>query len=60
MKREEADAFLHQKVELWGGEENRINVESICLHSDTEGAVALSQLIYNFLKERNVNIAAVG
>ena len=51
--------FLNERVQLHDGTICKINVESVCLHSDTEGAVALSQAIFNYLKSRNVNIAAV-
>lgn len=51
--------FLNGKVQLLNTEICPIDVRSICLHSDTKGAVALSQIIYNYLKENDVNIAAV-
>lgn len=52
------DNFTNGKVALYQGETKIIKVESICLHSDTQGAVQLSQKIYNFLKEKNVAISA--
>lgn len=53
------DSFLNGKVRLLNSEICAIKVDSICLHSDTKGAVALSQTIHHFLKENNVNIAAI-
>lgn len=52
-------SFLNGKVTLWNSETVDIKVQSICLHSDTAGAVDLSQKIYKFLKEKNVQIAAM-
>ncbi len=52
--------FLKGKVEFWGGTKENINIETLCLHSDTEGALELSKTIHHFLKENNVQIAAIG
>ena len=56
----QVDSFLNGKVQLWNSEEHQIQVESICLHSDTEGAVTLSKTIHDFLVEKNIKISAVG
>ena len=53
------DLFLEGKVQIYSGEFENVNVESICLHSDTEGAVVLSQKIYNHLKQKGISISAI-
>lgn len=53
------DHFLKGKVQLFNSEIHPIHIESICLHSDTQGAVNLSQLIHHFLKEKHVDIAPI-
>jgi len=53
------ELFTKGKVNTWEGEEQEIEVHSICLHSDTKGAVALSKSIYNFFVEKKIRIAAV-
>ena len=52
------DGFLNKEIQLWEGEKRPIEVQTICLHSDTEGAVALSKMIHKHLTERDVQIAA--
>jgi len=49
--------FVHGKVQLHNLEFCPIQVQSICLHSDTKGAVKLSEMIHHFLKEKNIEIA---
>ena len=44
--------FLEGKIQLYNSEFCPIQVQSICLHSDTKGAVKLSEMIYDFLKAR--------
>lgn len=56
---DQINSFLTGKVSLHNLEIHDINVESICLHSDTQGAVELCQTIYQFLKEQDVEIAAI-
>ncbi len=53
------DLFLDQKVRLSSGKLVPVKLESLCLHSDTPGAVELSKKIYQFLKEKNVEITAI-
>jgi UPF0271 protein len=48
--------FMDGKVQLHNLEFCPIQVQSICLHSDTKGAVKLSQLIHDFFKEKNITI----
>ncbi len=48
---EQIGGFLRGKVKLFNGELAPIEVNSICLHSDTEEAVALSKVIYTYLNE---------
>jgi UPF0271 protein len=56
---EQINLFLVQKVQLNSGKIKSVKIESICLHSDTPGAVELSKNIYQFLIEKNVEIASV-
>ena len=49
--------FIDGKVQLYNFEFCPIQVQSICLHSDTNGAVKLSQMIHDFLKEKDITIA---
>lgn len=51
-------AFLAGKVQLFDGSWSNIQVQSLCLHSDTKGAVMLSKKIHNYLKSSNVQISA--
>ncbi len=44
--------FMNGKVQLHNLEFRPIQVQSICLHSDTKGAVELSKMIHDFLKEK--------
>lgn len=50
--------FLQGKVRTLSGETFPIRVETLCLHSDTEGAVALSRRIHEYLRERHVHLSA--
>lgn len=54
----QVNLFLEGKVKLYNKEVHEINVDSICLHSDTQGAVDLSKTIYHFLKDKEIEIAA--
>lgn len=56
---EQIGLFLKGKVKCTNSATCAIKVDSICLHSDTKGAVALSQTIHKYLKENNVHIAAI-
>lgn len=53
------ELFLSHQVELYSGKMAPVHIESICLHSDTPGAVELSKKIYRFLKAKNVEISAI-
>ncbi len=55
---EQIKQFTEGRVSLYGGKIEELEVESICLHSDTEGAVQLSKAIYEFLKSQDVLISA--
>lgn len=48
--------FIIGQVQLHNLEMSPIHVESICLHSDTQDAVQLSQKIYRFLLTKNIVI----
>ena len=54
---EQIQNFIDGKVQLYNLEYFPIQVQSICLHSDTKGAVNLSRMIHDFLKEKNIAIA---
>lgn len=54
------DLFTKNKVKLYNGELYNLKVDSICLHSDTAGAIELSKNIFNHLRESDVNIASMG
>ena len=49
---------LFQKVKS-EGEEIQIQVQTICLHSDTKGAVNLARQIHNHLVNKGIKIAAI-
>ena len=53
------EGFLQGRVILFNKEVCAIQVESVCLHSDTQGAVDLSLRIHQFLTEKNVRISGV-
>lgn len=53
----QVENFIDGKVQLHNLELCPMQVQSICLHSDTKGAVKLSRMIHDFLKEKNINIA---
>jgi UPF0271 protein len=50
--------FLNGAVQLADGTTQKIDVDTLCLHSDTPGAVSLSQTIYHYLKEHDIKIVA--
>lgn len=56
----QVENFIKDKVQLSNGEIKDINIDSLCLHSDTRGAVSLSRTIHDFLLENNVKIAPIG
>lgn len=49
---------LHGQVETHSGAFKSLQADSICLHSDTMGAAALSKSIHDFLIAKGVEIAA--
>ncbi len=53
------DGFLENRVVLHDGSSEEITIQSLCLHSDTQGAVALSKIIHEHLKANAVNITAL-
>lgn len=55
----QVQGFLRHEVRLANGQLENIQVDSICLHSDTLGAAHLSKTIYHYLKENNVKISAI-
>ena len=50
--------FLNGEVQLADGTTQKIKVDTLCLHSDTPGAVSLSQTIYHYLREHDIKITA--
>lgn len=53
---QQIENFIYGKVQLHNSEYCPIQVQSICLHSDTKGAVKLSKMIHDFLTEKNIQI----
>ncbi len=49
---------LEGQVKTHGGQTKVIKADTLCLHSDTPGAVELARKIHEFLKEHDVRIAA--
>jgi len=49
---------LEGKVKTYDGLELPIKAETLCLHSDTEGAAELASEIHDFLKQHDVEITA--
>ncbi len=54
------DMVLHGKVKTIDGETLAIEAESICVHGDTEGALAIVRRVKEKLEEAGVKIAPVG
>lgn len=54
---QQIDNFIQGKVQLHNSEFCSLQVQSICLHSDTKGAVQLSKMIHDFLIEKKIRIA---
>jgi len=50
------DLFSKGKVELHDGKIEDLRVETLCLHSDTEGAVQLSKTIHDFFTKNNITV----
>jgi UPF0271 protein len=50
--------FLEGKVSTYGDLELPISAETICLHSDTEGAEELAMEIHDYLEKQDVEITA--
>jgi UPF0271 protein len=50
--------FLEGKVTTCNQLVLPIKADTICLHSDTEGAVDLAKIIYDFLIQHDVEITA--
>ena len=48
--------FIHNKVESYQNTILDINTESICIHSDSPGALKIAEKVYHFIKERNIEI----
>ncbi len=48
--------FLKNEITDYSGKTHFIKAESICLHSDTKGAVNLARQISNYLKTKNVEV----
>jgi UPF0271 protein len=48
--------LLNGKVELFSGEIEPLKIDTICVHSDTEGAATLCQLIHEFITNKEIAI----
>lgn len=53
------DQFLAGKIETVSGQKSKIEIETLCLHSDTPGAVQLGKMIHDHLKQNHVRIAPI-
>jgi UPF0271 protein len=51
------DNFLNNTLIDIHGKAHKINPDTICVHSDTPGAVQIASTIYNQLKERNIELS---
>ena len=50
---------IYGEVVTFSGLRKPISAQTICLHSDTEGSIRLAEEIYDYLKGRDVEIAAI-
>lgn len=55
---EQMRSFLEGSVETYSGLELPITAETVCLHSDTEGAAELAKEIHDFLEKHEVEITS--
>lgn len=56
---QQLDGFLRGKTILASGQNTAIQIDSLCLHSDTPGAVQLSRHIFQYLIAHGVHIQAI-
>lgn len=59
MARRVAEMVMNSKVIAHTGEETTITVQTVCIHSDTPGAVQLASAIASELKQNGVEIANI-
>ncbi|MCL4113452.1 UNVERIFIED_CONTAM: hypothetical protein GTU68_008703 [Idotea baltica] len=52
----QVESLLNGKLELYSKEIVKLHVDSICLHSDTPGAIRLSKVIHNFILTKDISI----
>lgn len=52
------EGFLHGTVQTHGGKTVPIEADTLCLHSDTDGAAELARSIHDFFKRVDVDISA--
>ncbi|MEM7037673.1 MAG: 5-oxoprolinase subunit PxpA [Bacteroidota bacterium] len=57
--RHQIDGFLQGQIRTVSDEIDALTVESLCLHSDTPGAVELGRAIHAHLHQRHVRIAPI-
>jgi UPF0271 protein len=50
---------IEESVSTFSGQKKPIKADTICLHSDTEGAQELARNIHQFLKNHGVNIRSI-
>ena len=48
--------FTKHQVEIYGGEIVPLKIQSLCLHSDTKGAIQLSKTINDYFKNKQIEI----
>lgn len=54
--KKQINLFSQGKVMLHSGVIKNLEIDSLCLHSDTEGAVQLSKVINSFLLEKEISL----
>ena len=50
------DIVLNKKVQSFEGDYVSVDADSICLHGDTKGAVKIANVVFNNLKENDIDI----
>ncbi|WP_235298645.1 5-oxoprolinase subunit PxpA [Portibacter marinus] len=53
---EQVESFVNGQIETYNGIKEKIEIDTICLHSDTLGAVELSRSIVEYLYHKGIKI----
>jgi len=51
--------ILHKNIIDFTGKTHKVNPDTLCLHSDTKGAIELAELIFNHLKSKKIAVLPV-